>query len=183
MEWAHAIAPAAGILLVETGDASVSSMQLGVDSVRTVSGVVAVSMSWGNTESSGESLNDGDFMTPAGHVGITFVAATGDDGSPGGYPAYSPNVLAVGGTHLNLNGDNYASETAWFHSGGGQSADEPEPNYQFGVQGSGQRDTPDVAFDADPATGVAVYDSYNGGTTNPWYQVGGTSVRRRAGPA
>jgi hypothetical protein len=38
------------------------------------------------------------------------------------------------------------------------------------------RTIPDVAFDADPnAGGVPVYDSYNGGAVNNWYQKGGTS--------
>ena len=53
------------------------------------------------------------FVTPSGHPGITFLASTGDGGTPGGYPAFSPNVVAVGATQLSLNGDTYGSETAW----------------------------------------------------------------------
>ena len=52
-------------------------------------------------------------MTPSGHPGITFLASSGDGGTPGGYPAFSPNVVAVGGTELTMNGDSYGSETAW----------------------------------------------------------------------
>ncbi len=71
----------------------------------------------------------------------------------------------------------FQSETAWSGSGGGTSQYEPEPAYQEGVQSTGMRTIPDVAWDADPNTGVAVYDSYDeaqdGGA---WIQIGGTSV-------
>ena len=141
-------------------------------------GVSAVSMSWGTNEYSGEQTIDSTFTTPSGHQGVTFVAATGDQGSPGYYPAYSPKVLAVGGTTLNLNPNGtYQSETAWSGSGGGTSAYEPEPAYQEGVQSTGLRTIPDVAFDADPNTGVGVYDSYDDTDgSGPWVQVGGTSL-------
>ena len=60
---------------------------------------------------------------------MTFLASTGDSGSPGGYPAYSPNVVAVGGTTLTLNADNtYDSESGWSGSGGGKSSYETEPS-------------------------------------------------------
>src|SRR5262249_57453345 len=77
-------------------------------------GVSVVSMSFGATEFSGEQSLDSTFTTPAGHQGVTFLASTGDSGSPGGYPAYSPNVIAVGGTSLTLHPNNtYASESGW----------------------------------------------------------------------
>jgi hypothetical protein len=116
---------------------------------------------------------------------VTFVASTGDYGAADPeYPAYSPNVVAVGGTSLTLNADNsYNSETGWGYfdsgagtfigSGGGISQFEPEPSYQQGVQSTGKRTIPDVAFDADPDTGVAVYDTYS---QSGWLEVGGTSV-------
>ena len=100
------------------------------------------------------------FTTPAGHAGITFVTASGDDRGPGGslLSAASPNVLSVGGTRLIVGGSGtYHSESAWVGSGGGYSRYEPEPGYQAAVQSTGRRSTPDVAFDADPYTGVAVY--------------------------
>ena len=148
-------------------------------------------MSWGLNEYSGEQALDSVFVTPAGHQGVTFVAASGDEGGysvdDGGnptttpgilYAAASPNVLAAGGTTLNLNADSsYNSETAWSGSGGGTSLFEPEPVYQEGVQTTGDRTVPDVAFDADPNTGVAVYDSYNDtDNSGPWVEVGGTSL-------
>jgi hypothetical protein len=87
-------------------------------------------------------------------------------------------VIGVGGTSLYLDASgNYGYESAWSGSGGGISAYEAQPSYQQGVvtQSSTSRISPDVAFVADPNTGVAVYDSYATGGT-PWLQVGGTSV-------
>ncbi len=109
---------------------------------------------------------------------MTFVASSGDSGSPGYFPAYSPNVLATGGTTLNINADNsYQSETAWSGSGGGTSLYESEPVYQDAVQSTGKRTIPDVAWDADPNTGVAVYDSWDDtDNSGPWLEIGGTSV-------
>ncbi len=177
VEWAHAIAPGANIVLIEANSASTANLlTTAVNTTRNLSGVSVVSMSFGLSEYSGETSLDYLFTTPSGHTGVTFVASTGDSGSPGTYPAYSPNVVAVGGTSLYLSGNNYSSETGWSDSGGGQSRYESKPSYQSSVQSSGYRQIPDIAFDADPNTGVAVYDSYNGGSSTPWFQVGGTSL-------
>jgi autotransporter-associated beta strand protein len=184
VEWVHAIAPQANIILIEATDNSNSNLFTAVDKARSLTEVTVVSMSFGGDEFLGEASNDSHFTTPGGHPGMTFVASTGDTGSPGGYPAYSPNVVAVGGTSLTLSGNAYFSETAWaltvdgngrHGTGGGQSKYESEPSYQTGVQSSTKRQIPDVSFDSDPYTGVAVYDSYNGGSS-PWYQFGGTSL-------
>ena len=107
-------------------------------------------------------------------------------GSPR-YPAFSPNVVAVGGTSLQLgSASSYQSETGWGYNsdaagvliggGGGASQYEAEPTYQLGVQSTGYRTTPDVSFVADPATGVVVADTYNLSADNPWLVVGGTSL-------
>jgi uncharacterized repeat protein (TIGR01451 family) len=176
VEWAHAIAPLANIVLVEANSAEDTDMWAAVDTARNLPGVAVVSMSFGESEYSGENAEDSHFTTPAGHAGVTFVAATGDSGAPGGYPAMSPNVVAAGGTTLMLNNTTYLGETAWSLGGGGPSACEAQPGYQHAVQSSGARETPDVAFDADPNSGVAVYDSYDFGSAAPWVQVGGTSL-------
>ena len=81
-----------------------SDLYAGAQTAAALPGVSVVSMSWGSAEYDGEGAFDGDFTTPAGHPGVTFVASTGDTGAPGLYPAYSPNVLAVGGTNLTLSG-------------------------------------------------------------------------------
>jgi len=177
-QWAHAIAPQANILLVEATDNSYANLvQRAVNWARSQAGVVAISMSFSGSEFSGETSYDTYFTTPSGHGGVTFLAATGDSGKPSGYPAYSPNVVAVGGTTLTLSGSTYVSETGWSGSGGGISVYEPQPGYQQGVvtQSSTKRTNPDVAMDANPSTGVAVYDSYDY-PSSPWLTIGGTSL-------
>jgi subtilase family serine protease len=176
VEWAHAIAPNATIMLVEAASTSFTDLLSAVSYATSQPGVVAVSMSWGGTEFSGENSYDSYFTGS----GITFFASSGDSGAGVIWPSSSPNVVGVGGTTLNLNSDgSFSSETAWSGSGGGVSAYEKEPSYQqtYGVQGtSGYRGVPDVSYNADPNTGVLVYDTtpYKGGTG--WWIVGGTSA-------
>lgn len=173
VEWAHALAPGATIQLVIAKNASVSNLFAAVQYATNTLGAPIVSMSWGGSEWSGEITYD-SYFTKSGTV---FVAAAGDAGAGAIYPAASPKVVAVGGTSLYLNANGtVSSETAWSDSGGGPSAYEPEPSYQvqFGLSLSG-RGIPDVAFDANPDTGVNVYcSSYRRSTV--WYQVGGTSL-------
>ena len=191
IEWAHAIAPGASIILVEATTQSDADLFATVATAANLPGVSAVSMSWGDNEFSGEIAQDSTFVTPKGHQGVTFVAAAGDSGgfapdaqgqpttTPGVlYPAASPNVLAVGGTTLQLNADNtYNSETAWSGGGGGTSIYETQPSYQQGVQQTGKRTIPDISFVADPNTGVAIYDTYNNTDgSGPWVDIGGTSL-------
>jgi subtilase family serine protease len=139
VEWAHAIAPAANILLVEVldpfspnsgGALDPTQMYLGNLYAKSQPGVVVVSNSWGGGEVLGESASDSVFTTPTGHPGETFVFSAGDSGGPASYPSTSPNVLSVGGTALKLSStNNWASETVWNGKitntgagGGGQSA-------------------------------------------------------------
>jgi hypothetical protein len=178
VEWAHAIAPKANILLVEADDNSFTNLLAGVSYAANQPGVVAVSMSFGGGEFSSETSFDSVFTTPAGHVGVTFIASSGDTGAPTSYPAASPNVLSVGGSWLDLDSaGNILGESGWTGSGGGISAYEVKPAYQNGivVQSATKRANPDVAYDADPNTGFPVYDTYNNSVAAPWSQFGGTS--------
>ena len=101
VEWSHAIAPKANILLVEANSSSNSDLFQAVRTAARTPGVVAVSMSWAGGESSGETGTDAStFVTPAGHAGVTFFASSGDTGAPAVYPSASPNVVSVGGTTL-----------------------------------------------------------------------------------
>jgi subtilisin-like proprotein convertase family protein len=178
VEWSHAIAPAANIILVEANTNSYADLiQNAAGWARNQPGVSAISMSFGGGEFSTETSLDSYLTTPSGHSGITFVASTGDSGKPGEWPSYSPNVLAIGGTSLHPSGSSYGTEDGWSGSGGGISTYESQPSYQKGVvtQSATQRTNPDVAMDADPNTGVAVYDSYDY-PSNPWIQLGGTSL-------
>src|SRR4029077_2005299 len=128
-------APGANILLVEANsDSNFDLIQSAVNYARSQPGVVAVSMSFSGSEFSSETSLDTYFTTPSGHGGVTFLAATGDTGQPSGYPAFSPNVLAVGGTTLTVdNSGNYLSESGWSGSGGSVSTVESQPSYQTGV--------------------------------------------------
>jgi subtilase family serine protease len=175
VEWAHAMAPGANIVLVEANSNNYNDLMTAVNYARNLPGVSVVSMSWGGSEWFGENGYDSYFTTAAGHQGVTFVASSGDNGAVE-YPSTSPNVLTVGGTQLSLDGSgNYLGETAWSGSGGGISLYETQPSYQNGVvtQTSQYRAVPDVAYDASTSTPFAIYDtSMEGG----WMEVGGTSA-------
>ncbi len=143
VEWAHAMAPAANIVLVEANSADMNDLLTAVQTAAGLPGVVVVSMSWGGGESPDEATAyDSYFTTPAGHPGVSFIVSSGDNGAPPSYPAASPNVLAVGGTTLTVDSqNNYVSESGWSGSGGGLSAYEAQPSYQQGIvtQSSTQR--------------------------------------------
>jgi hypothetical protein len=191
VEWVHAIAPDAQIDVIEAQSSSLPDLLAAVDVARNAPGVSVVSMSWSFPETQSETQDDAHFLTPAGHTPVTFIAGSGDAGginsdpnSGAQYPASSPNVLAVGGT--NLKDDPQAvpqySETAWSNtlvgnnkwqgSGGGISSYETQPSYMTSFMPSIKRTTPDVSFDADPATPVATYHSEEGG----WLYGAGTSL-------
>lgn len=176
IEWAHAIAPQATILLVEANSNSLSDLVNGVD-VAVREGASVISMSWTSYEFSSESSLDNHFVSNT----VTFFAASGDAGTGVAYPSASPYVIGVGGTTLTLDSrGNYSNESAWSGSGGGLSAYEHEPLFQaeFAIpdDGSGRRGAPDVAFNANPGTGYAVYDSYGISGASGWFQIGGTSA-------
>ncbi|HZZ78696.1 MAG TPA: Ig-like domain-containing protein, partial [Gemmataceae bacterium] len=188
VEWAHALAPGANILVVEAGSATTfqlyqavqTARNAGTGSLANLPNVSVVSMSWGGVDTPGDTLST-IFSTPTGKTGVAFVAATGDTGGAGEYPAADPYVLGVGGTSLTLDASgNYVSESAWAGSNGGFGPN-PAPSYQQGIQPSGStnsgnvRMTPDVSFDADLGTGVYIYDSYDAPSA-PLFVEGGTSA-------
>ena len=195
IEWAHAEAPGATIVLVEAATTSTASLMSAV-SWANDNGATEVSMSWASGEYSTETSYDSYFDANSTSTGapIIYTAAAGDSGQGAAYPAASPNVIAVGGTTLNgcsgTSCADFSNETAWSDSGGGVSAYEKIPAYQSGYGGpvysesSGgisaltgtMRGIPDVSFDADPNTGVSVYDSTAYSGQSGWFTVGGTSV-------
>lgn len=169
VEWAHAMAPGADILLVEAANSSLANLLGAVAKATngTYPGVHVVSMSWGAGEFSFETLYDSYFTTP----NVMFVAASGDSGTPT-WPAASPNVVGAGGTMFSsvVGGSCLAevgAECAWndaylgyaYSSGGGPSSVELKPGYQSGFQGRAQRGIPDIAYFADINPGYSVYDS------------------------
>jgi subtilase family serine protease len=186
VQWAHAIAPGAKILLVEANSNSFANLLAAEDYAKTHAQYV--SNSWGGSEFSGEesSTYDPHFV----QSGVSFFVSAGDAGLPAEYPSSSPNVISVGGTTLTLNGNTVVSETGWSGGGGGCSLYENATQAQSAFRVSsasgdigyaqagcaGKRATPDVSLVADPATGVAVYDSTRYQGRSGWFTVGGTSA-------
>jgi hypothetical protein len=169
IEWAHAMAPTAKIVLVEAASNLLSDLLAAVNVANGISGVREVSMSWGGAEFSGETSQETSFTAP----GVVYFAASGDAGGNTSWPGVCPNVVCVGGTTLTVDSSgHFLSETGWSGSGGGESAYEPRPSYQDGIHASvgTSRGVPDLSFEADPNTGVAIY--WQGG----WYIFGGTSL-------
>ncbi|WP_454781526.1 S53 family peptidase [Legionella sp. WA2022007384] len=175
VEWAHAVAPAAKIILVEAADDTGGSLFKAVQ-VAVKNGATVVSMSWGADEFREETYYDVIFNNPK----VTFVASSGDSGKGTLYPASSPYVLAVGGTTLLVdNYGNYQGEEAWSGSGGGVSIVEPWPAHQKKLpipKSTNKRGVPDVAYNADPETGFSVYNSVPSSDGVGWAVVGGTSA-------
>src|SRR6266496_3740221 len=145
VEWAHAIAPGAHILLVEAKSNSFTNLLAAEDYAKAHEQYV--SNSWGGSEFSGESTYDSHFS----QSGVSFFVSSGDAGLPAEYPSSSPNVISVGGTTLDISGP---TETGWSGSGGGCSAYETKNASQVttGAQSGNcgtKRATPDVSLDAD----------------------------------
>jgi subtilase family serine protease len=184
VEWAHAIAPAAKIVLVEANSANLSDLAAAINTARNYPGVSAVSMSWGLLQGPGMNSYQQYFTTPAGHTPITFVASTLDNGLayPSGlyWPSVSPNVIAVGGTSLTLDSSgNYAGETGWGPSTGGISTYFAQPAYQHGIvtQSTQYRTVPDVSYHADNSSeGFAVYDTVAMNRQTGWFNAYGDSA-------
>lgn len=175
VQWAHATAPLARIVLIESADASLNGLLGGVKLANAM-GPGAVSMSFGGNEGSWTGSVDSAF---AG-TNMTYLAATGDSGTAVSWPAVSPKVVAVGGTSLTYSGTGKRAESAWSSAGGGVSLYTAAPSYQTSlVPGLGQlgmRAVADVAFNANPSTGQFVAVISPGNSTPSWVSAGGTSL-------
>ena len=176
IEWAHAMAPSAQIILVEAltpSNANLFGGETVAASMVASAGGGEVTNSWSGGEFSGEVSDDARYFATAG---VVYFASSGDSGGVG-YPSTSPNVVSAGGTRINRTSNNFTSETVWNDStgetGGGPSKYEAQPAYQSGIVSGTKRGTPDYSFNASPYSGVAVYDADGG---YKWIQVGGTSV-------
>lgn len=188
--------PACKILLVESFSSSDADLLAGIATAAR-HGANVISLSWGGCESS---TGQASFDSQLQATGVPITVSTGDSGylSPSNpqtsaqgcspntplYPASSPYVTAVGGTTLQRSTANSRgfTESAWSYNatnqwggGSGCSIVEPKPSWQTD-SGCARRMVSDVAADADPFTGLAVYDSYDNGATSAWGVVGGTSL-------
>ena len=171
--------PLCSIVLVEATDDSGTGLYVANSTAATLAGYI--SNSWGGSEASTDTTLDSEYFS---HPGVVTTASAGDSDYGVIYPAASPNVVAVGGTSLTTASNARGwSETVWNTTtgsegtGSGCSAYEPEPSWQTALglpSGCSKRIDNDVSADADPATGVAVYDTTNG--NGGWNEVGGTSA-------
>ena len=174
LEYAHTMAPKAKIIYIQAATNSYDDLGTAVDLGAGLADVVS------NSWSGGEYPPDDFYWT----VPKVLLFASGDYGSwpeQGyvGYPCSVGTVTCVGGTSLYVNGSlQRTSEAGWADGGGGCSQEEPMPSYQ-GNNGSGQcypyRASPDIAADADPYTGVAVFIN-DGEWGDGYWIVGGTSL-------
>ncbi len=198
VEWAHAMAPGASILLIITPSSSLTYLVNDAIPYAVSHGASIISMSWGAAESSlgcATETSEATYFASAASQGTIPVAASGDSGANDGtsqptvdYPAADPSVVGAGGTALTTTSSNaWSSEVVWNDAsgatGGGVSRCFSEPGYQSshsitvttpaGTASPNGRAVPDVAYDASPYTGFWVYDTsgYSG-----WVQVGGTSA-------
>ncbi|MHB8244191.1 MAG: S53 family peptidase [Acidimicrobiales bacterium] len=175
LDMVSAVCPNCKILLVEASTASLTNLGTAVNTAAKL-GATEISNSYGGSESSSDTTYDTSYYD---HPGIAITASTGDSGYGVEYPAASPYVTAAGGTTLNDSNGTY-SQTAWSGSGSGCSAYDPQPSWQSSVSNitstCAKRAVADVSADANPNTGVAVYDSYSYKGQSGWLVFGGTSV-------
>ena len=189
LDMVSAICPDCHIVLVEASSTSLTDLAKAEDTAAAQPGVVAISNSYGGAEDGTEVSMDSHYN----HPGIAITASTGDNGYGVSYPSSSPHVTAVGGTTLTKapSTNRGWTETAWSDAGSGCSKDLAQPAFQAGITPCTTRAVADVSANADPNTGVAVYDTANScgssslcdllielGTVkgaDGWVQVGGTS--------
>jgi subtilase family serine protease len=191
IEVINAIAPKAQVIVYE-GPNSDQGLIDTYQKIASENKAKSISVSWGLSEldSSSSTMNSlHTIFQQYAAQGQSIFAASGDSGAYDqgnstlsvDSPANDPYVTGVGGTHLNVSGTSYSSETVWANSsnksggGGGISTVYSMPSYQSGpgVQNSysnGKREVPDVSADADPNTGYSIYSQ------GSWTQVGGTSA-------
>lgn len=189
LEWAHALAPAATLQVFyikgkQSNKAGWKSLAQAL-TLTGKKGAKTVSISFGSCRPSTGYKATEKALAKLLKQDVSVFVSSGDDGAlPGpisdcgrrlgvAYPASDPSVVAVGGTSLSLNLDNtIANETAWGRSGGGKGSPLLHPLWQVIAQlpHPKYRWAPDVAFLADPRTGVAIYNK------GRWQTAGGTSL-------
>ncbi|HEV2346710.1 MAG TPA: S53 family peptidase [Actinocrinis sp.] len=174
LDMVSAIAPNAHVILVEAKTASMADLGTSVNTAVRL-GAKFVSNSYGGSESSADTSYDSSYFN---HPGVAITVSSGDSGYGVEYPAASRYVTSVGGTALNRASNARGwTESVWSTSsvegaGSGCSAYDAKPTWQKDT-GCSRRTVADVSAVADPATGVAVYQTY--GATG-WVVYGGTSV-------
>jgi subtilase family serine protease len=169
LDMVSAACPDCKILLVEANSASFADLGAAVNYAATQPGVVAISNSYGGSDSAQNSAYD--------HPGIAVTASTGDSGYGVQSPASYKTVVAVGGTSLRTAANTRGfTETAWSGAGSGCSSRNTKPSWQTSVTQCSGKASADVSAVADPNTGVSVYDSTPYQGASGWQVYGGTSA-------
>ncbi|MEE4541540.1 peptidase S8 [Streptomyces sp. V4-01] len=170
LDMVSATCPQCHILLVEASSASMANLGKSVNTAVSL-GAKYVSNSYGGGESSADTSYDSSYFN---HPGVAITVSAGDSGYGAEYPAASRYVTAVGGTSLKKTSTTRGwTDTVWSGTGSGCSAYDAKPSWQKDT-GCSRRTIADVSAVADPATGVAVYDTYS--SDNGWEVFGGTSA-------
>jgi subtilase family serine protease len=170
LDMVSAACPGCHILLVEADDSSMTNLGESVNTAVSL-GAKYVSNSYGGGESSADTSYDSTYFD---HPGVAITVSAGDSGYGTEYPAASRFVTSVGGTSLRADSSSRGwSESAWSGTGSGCSSVDAKPDWQTDGECDG-RTISDVSAVADPATGVAVNDTYGGDTG--WEVFGGTSA-------
>jgi subtilase family serine protease len=171
LDMASAICPNCKVLLVEASSNSFANLSAAVDRAAAM-GATQISNSYGGSEYLGEATDQSHYN----HPGVDITVSSGDNGYGVEFPAASQYVTAVGGTTLSRAATARGwSESVWSGAGSGCSAYIAKPSWQTDG-GCAKRTVADVSADADPNTGVAVYDSYAYQGTSGWLVFGGTSA-------
>ncbi|MEU6226053.1 putative Ig domain-containing protein [Streptomyces sp. NPDC047042] len=174
LDMVSAVCPNCNIILVEANSANDTDLGIAENEAVTL-GAKFVSNSWGGDEASSQTSEDTSYFK---HPGVAITVSAGDSAYGAEYPATSQYVTAVGGTALTTSSNSRGwTESVWKTSstegtGSGCSAYDPKPAWQTDT-GCSKRMEADVSAVADPATGVAVYDTYGG---SGWAVYGGTSA-------
>ncbi|MFL6110849.1 MAG: hypothetical protein ACJ786_05800 [Catenulispora sp.] len=176
LDMVSAVCPDCHILLVEATSPTLANLGTAVNQAVS-QGAKYVSNSYGGGESSADTGYDSSYFN---HPGVVITVSSGDGAYSAGteYPAASKGVTAVGGTRLVRDSSARGwSESVWKTNstegaGSGCSAYDAKPSWQKDT-GCAKRMVADVSAVADPATGVAVYQTYGG---SGWAVYGGTSA-------
>ncbi|GDY30793.1 hypothetical protein GTS_24260 [Gandjariella thermophila] len=182
VEYAHAMAPGANIVIAETPDGPMTTTMDAEKSLIDQGIGDVITQSFGQAEQQLPNINDLRYaFTDAARHNVSVLAASDDTGptnhGPGGtlyssatsWPASDPLVTAVGGTHLSLDdaGRRTGPDTVWNDGrgagGGARSQSFARPAYQDGVSSvvGSQRGVPDISLDAAEVDGTWLYTSYD----------------------
>jgi subtilase family serine protease len=169
LDMASAMCPNCSLILVQADSPTFLNLATAVDTAAAL-GAHVISNSYGGGEASAAS-----FDSHYTHPGIAITASSGDSGFGVEFPAASPHVTAVGGTHLTRSSTSRGwSETVWDGAGSGCSTVFAKPSWQTDP-GCSNRTVADVSAVADPNTGVAVFGPVTRRRSG-WMVFGGTSV-------